>query len=69
MSAMSYGGGMDFCSSFLLGLETGERGHLEEVDGAVELLLSTLLFILSSGNSDSDLSWHISAASGPEVVV
>ena len=55
--------------SFLLSLQTGERGHLKEVDGAVELLLSTLLFILSSGNSNSHLSWHISAASGPEEVV
>ena len=52
--------------SSLLGLETGERLNLKELDGGVELLLGLLILVLGSADSHSDESWHVSAASGPE---
>ena len=55
--------------SFLLGGESGEAADLKEMDGGVELLLSTFFLVLGSGNSDSDFSWDVSASSRPEVLV
>ena len=50
--------------SFLLGLKTGEGLNLEQLDGGVELLLGLLILVLGSGDSNSDESWHVSAALG-----
>ena len=51
-------------NSFLLGLKTGEGLNLKQLDGGVELLLGILSLVLGSGNSNSDESWHVSAALG-----
>merc|ERR1719198_279591 len=55
--------------SFLLGLEIGEGANLKKMNGAVELLLGTLFFVLGSSDSNSHFSWNVSASSGPEEVV
>ena len=52
--------------SSLLGLETSERLDLKKLDGGEEFLLSLLILVFGSADSNSDKVWHVSAASGPE---
>ena len=47
-------------------METGEGLDLKKLDGGVEFLLSLLILVLGSADSNSDESWDVSAASGPE---
>ena len=50
----------------ILGLKTFEGLNLEELDGWVEFLLGVFILVLGSADSNSDLSWNVSASSGPQ---
>ena len=47
-------------------METFEGLNLEELNGTVEFLLGVFILVLGSADSNSDLSWDVSASSGPQ---